>query len=298
MSYSASDCLMRHLVTSLETELWLVFAALSERNSGGMRRLILILWLLAPAAQADLHWKPYVNGAKGQHGHGAKVFQLVDLTPAAIQTAELLHSDLERSALQAESDLYQVKGTGKNNYHALVAREDGESYRRMAVRYVYFNGKPVDESPSDMLAVPLGAFEITPSPLPREHWSYTSGNTYAFELTFAGEPLADQPVLVMTEYGGSEILHSDGQGNLEIVIPNDFTDVQPGRRANPPGELRLFSELQREGIEYQTSLSAAYRVSSESWKSTSLGAGVALGGLIFGLWLNRRLPAHSRRKKR
>ncbi len=89
-----------------------------------------------------------------------------------------------------------------------------------------------------------------------------------------------------------------GEGNLEIVIPNDFTDVQPGRRANPPGELRLFSELKREDIEYQTSLSAEYRVNSESWKSGSLGAGVALGGLIFGLWLNRRLPAHSRRKKR
>ncbi|BBB24966.1 hypothetical protein [Amphritea japonica] len=261
-----------------------------------MRNLILFLWLLTGQVQADLHWQPSTGETKGHQGAKAHVFKLVDRLSGTNSSVELIHSDLERSVLFSGSELFRINSTGKNNYHALIAHENGNKYRRMAVRYLYLNGKPVDYSPSDLLAVGLGAFEIIPDPLPREHWRYTSGKNYSFLLKFEGELLTDQPVLVMTEFGASEILHSDATGRLEIAIPNDFPDVKPGKRANPPGELRLFSELTREGIEYQTSLSAEYRVSSESWQSVSLGSGVALGGLVFGFWLNRRLPVHSRRK--
>ncbi|WP_428036288.1 hypothetical protein [Amphritea sp.] len=262
-----------------------------------MRTLTCIFfWMLASVAQADLYWQPEpVKG--GGHG-GPKLFRLIDQSPLAQSAAMLLHSDLQRSPLEPQGGVYRVKATGKNSYHALVATEQGNDFQHMAVRYLYFSGKPVDTSPSDLLAEPLGALEIVPDPLPREHWRYTSGKTYRFIVQFKGEPLQEQPVLVMTALGSTEILHTDADGVLTIAIPDDFTHVVAGVRANPPGELRIFSELKRDGIGYQTSLSTAYFVNESSWKSANLGAGVALGGLLFGFWLNRRLPAHSRRKKR
>ncbi len=262
-----------------------------------MRTLICIFFcLLAPVAQADLYWQP--EPAKGGGHRGPKLFRLIDQSPSAQSSVMLLHSDLQRSPVESKAGLYRVKGTGKNSYHALVAQEQGDDFQHMAVRYLYFNGKPVDTSPSDLLDQSLGALEIVPDPLPREHWRYTSGQSYRFIVRFNGQPLKEQPVLVMTALGSTEILHTDTAGVLDIVIPDDFPDVVPGVRKNPPGELRIFSELTREGIGYQTSLSMDYFVNTSSWKRTDLGAGVALGGLIFGLWLNRRLPAHSRRKKR
>ncbi|MBN1007039.1 hypothetical protein [Amphritea pacifica] len=263
-----------------------------------MRALIVfVLWMPAFMVQADLYWQP-VPGKGGAHGGAAKMFKLAEQTPDAKRTVALLHSDLQRNPLEVEKGIYRVKGSGKNNYHALVAREEGSDYRHLAVRYLYFNGKPVDGSPSDLLAESLGELEIVPDPLPREHWRYTSDKPYRFMVQFKGQPLPEQPVLVMTETGSTEILHSDSDGVLKLVIPDDFATVVPGARKNPPGELRIFSEVDREGINYQSSLSMSYYVNPTHWKSASLGAMAALGGLLFGLWLNRRLPIHSRRKKR
>ena len=263
-----------------------------------------ILLFISSLSFADIYWQPVDNpNASGGHGHGrmAKAFQLMGLKEIGLKegtdtAVSYIHSDLQSSDLSLHGDSVHVKSTGKNNYHALVARQKQDDTHRLAVRYIYSNGRPVNTSPSDLLAINLGGLQIVPSPLPREHWKYKSKSLYRFLITFEGEPLAEHGLLATTRFGSNEILHTDQSGFIELVIPEDFPEIIPLKRATPPGEMQLFSSYSHDGKVYEASMTAAYHPSESSWKSVSLGALVVLIGLIFGFYINRKLPEHNRRK--
>lgn len=258
-------------------------------------RVLLVLLLYWPMlAQADIFWAPE-TASRG--GRGLQKLKLQGMEKDTTYTASLVHSDLVFAPLSLSVQQVVVKPSGKNNYHALVARSQNPQHRQVALRYLYFNGKPVATSPQDLLAQPLAELEITPDPLPREHWRYESRKTYRFKLTFRGQVQGDHPVLVTTGFGTSKVMHTDSSGLLTLTIPEDFPEIIPMRRATPPGELRLFSTLSAQGVEYETSLSAAYHASAKNWQSTSLGFFVAGMGLLAGVFLGRRVPAHNRRKR-
>jgi len=266
---------------------------------GQYRFFPLVLVFMSSVSLADIYWQPVesLKGAGG-HGHGrmAKAFQLMGLKDGTDTSVSYIHSDLESSDLSLHGDSVHLKPTGKNNYHALVARQVQDNKHRLAVRYIYNNGRPVNTSPSDLLALNLGGLQIIPSPLPREHWKYKSKSLYRFQVTFEGKPLAEHGLLATTRFGSNEILHTDQSGFIELVIPEDFPEITPKKRATPPGEMQLFSAYSRDGQEYEASMTAAYHPSESSWKSVSLGALVVLIGIVFGFFINRKLPEHNRRK--
>lgn len=264
---------------------------------GTYKYLPTLLLFISSFSFADLYWQPVDNpNASGGHGRMAKGFQLMGLKAETGTTVSYIHSDLESSELSLHGDAVHLKSTGKNNYHALVARQEQGNEHRLAVRYIYNNGRPVSTSPSDLLALNLGGLQIIPSPLPREHWKYKSNSTFRFQIMFDGKPLAEQALLATTRFGSNEILQTDKLGLIDLVIPEDFPEIIPLKRATPPGELQLFSAYRHEGENYEASMTAAYHPSESSWKNVGLGAVVVLIGLVFGFYINRRLPEHNRRK--
>lgn len=73
------------------------------------------------------------------------------------------------------------------NYHWLQARQETQQGIVSASTAHYFaNPGP---APTAMLQSPKGELEIVPQPLPREHWRYRSGETWAFLVRFNGRPL-------------------------------------------------------------------------------------------------------------
>lgn len=257
------------------------------------------LVLCAPLAQADWYWAPYTETASHHgHGRGAKQFVLHNATTEQQPDVELIHSDLVRETHRLDGNRLKLRPTGKNNYHLLLATAKGQRYEYAAARYLYFNGRPVDTSPTDLLAAPQASLVLIPDPLPREHWKYESQKSYWYRATFNGAPLANQPVLATTTFGSTEILHTDAFGVLEVHIPDDFPEVVPAKRATPPGELKLFISLERGGVDYQFSLSSRYHASAKHWKSASAGALVLGLGMFAGFVVNRRLPSHDRRRSK
>lgn len=258
----------------------------------------ILLILQFQIVHADLYWQPIKKqSGHSHHGRGAKSFSLVDLDKQTPLSTQLIHSDLERSELDASSGTLQLKPTGKSNYHALFAIQNSDEIERSAIRYIYFNGKPVKTSPQDILNLHKASLQIVPAPLPREHWKYESRKSYRFIISLDGNPVADQPILASTAFGSDQILHTDASGVVELTIPEDFPEIIPESRATPPGELRLFTSIEVDGKRYETSLSAPYRVSPRNWKNASLGfLFIGFGGLA-GFLLIGKIPAHQRRKK-
>ena len=260
---------------------------------------IIAISLLSANVAADIFWQPYSQAEPGHHAHKkSKSLQLSNLPNEIPVDIKLVHSDLEISTPSLSNDVLKLQPTRKGNYHALVATlETPDSYQQ-AVRYPYMNGKPVDFSPSDLLAYSTGPLRIVPSPLPREHWRYETDKTYLFKVTFNNKPYKEQPILVSTSNGSTDVLQTDSSGLLKLHIPDDFTNVVPGKRKNPAAEIRLFANTRTDSIRYTTSFSAPYSPNPSHWKSTPLGALAAAFGLMAGLFVIRRLPEHSRRPKK
>jgi hypothetical protein len=255
-----------------------------------------LLLFVTTSSVANIYWQPVEQTHSSGHGRQAKQFQLMGEQPEFSSVIEFIHSDLVSAPLDKKNSIVTLKPTGKDSYHALVARQKSDDFQSLAVRYIYNNGRPVGTSPSDLLAVELGGLQIIPSPLPREHWRYESLKTYNFNVVLAGAPLADHPLLATTTLGSNKVVHTDDEGRVQLFIPEDFPEIVPLKRATPAAELQLFSAVEKDGVTYEASLTTAYHASETSWKSVSLGAGVALAGIVFGFVINRRLPEHSRRK--
>ena len=245
----------------------------------------LIVALFSFTAQAAMHWSPapMKHGHGGHDRHAGKPFVLTEGAGAAVT---LLTPKLVAKPMSVEQARVVVTSTGMDNYHALVATRSSGDLHESAIRYVYMFGKPSGESPSDIMAYEKSALEIEPSPYAREHWRYLSDTEVVFKVRYKGQSLPLAIVTMTTSNGGSAEFKADEQGVVRFTLPEDFSDIKPGRMANRPGEFILSARYEEGGGTHLTSFSSAYHVNPNHWQSTGLGvavvaAGMLIGGLVF-----------------
>lgn len=274
--------------------------------------LISTLFLTFGQTQAAMVWQPLPKPKQpqGEHAnHGAapsgqqqqgnhrsrgKPFLLQEGEGA---TAHILAPNLTQTPLEFNQGKTVASSRGVANYHALIAVKESDQKVDGAIRYLYMHGKPSGESPSKITNANKLELEIMPHPLPREHWRYQSQKESTFVIKWQGLPLANKDVTLTTTNGSELNLHSNAQGIIHFVMPDDFSHIQPGRRANKPAEFVLTTHHQAIGKQYQTTLSAAYHVNPSHWQSNSLALWMLGIGFVGGLGLVRLIPRPQKGKK-
>jgi tetratricopeptide (TPR) repeat protein len=144
------------------------------------------------------------------------------------------------------------------------------------------------ENAKALTAAEKASFEIVPDPVPREHQHYHSAQRWNFLLRFNGAPAASVPVRLLTSNGSELGSVSDANGRVSLMVPDDFSLLGPDVRDRRTAEFSLSAELERDGTNYQTQLSAEYRVDPGRWQSLGLGVFVTGIGLVAGGLLGRK----------
>ncbi len=226
-----------------------------------------------------------------QHNRGPKRLALSNADGAVIT---LWKPDLGKRELEPKMGMITLPPTGVDNYHAIVVERDWGSAVDAIVRYEYMRGKPSGESPVKLLSAVKTPVEIVPDPLPREHHRYYSRAEATFILRYKDQVLTNHPVMLQTGNGSSLNRVSDSQGRVVFQIPDDFSDVVPGERDRRGAELSVSTEYQADGVQYNSALTAEYRVSPEHWQSKPWGVAVAGIGFVFGGFLTRRVARNKK----
>ncbi len=266
----------------------------TQRRGRGMLPLV-VAALVAMATPSIAAERP-AEGSEGApaaaaHAHanrrGGKQFLLPESDGAQIT---LWRPDLKTQPLTAEHDLIKIPSTGMDNYHAIVAAKDWGDLKETVIRYEYLFGKPSGHSPRELLAAPKAELEIVPDPQPREHWRYQAGQGWGFQLLFRGNPLAGQPVALVTEHGSRIEAATDQAGRVRFHLPDDFPAIEEGRRDLRSAEFAVRARYSSDGITHQTLLSARYHANPRHWQSFDLGLVVMGLGMVVGGWLGRVRP--------
>ena len=251
--------------------------------------LLVALLLVVPeaVAQTGADSRPGAKAAAGgmQHNRrGPKRFMLANAEGAA---ARMWKPDLTSVALKIEQGSVTLPPTGVDNYHALVVERDWGDSRETLIRYQYMHGKPSGHSTRELTAAEKAAFEIVPSPVPREHQHYRSDQRWAFLLRLNGAAAVGVPVVLETSHGTFVEGVSDGDGMVHLRIPDDFPDPIEGERDRRSAEFTVSAETVANGITYQTALSAEYRLNQAHWQSFGMGFAVMGVGMLAGIVVGR-----------
>jgi len=75
---------------------------------------------------------------------------------------------------------------------------------------------------------------------------------------------------------------------VSFILPDDFKEVKPGRRANKAQEFILRTVHITDNITYKTNFSAPYSVNPSHWQSNSGGILALSIGFISGIVIMRR----------
>ncbi|MES9883797.1 MAG: hypothetical protein ABW185_23335 [Sedimenticola sp.] len=236
-----------------------------------------------PTAGAEKQ-SPSNNKQHQQHRRGPKQFTFSNAEGAVIQ---LWKPDLSTQPLEAKMGEITIPSTGMDNYHAIVAEKDWGNLKEAIIRYEYLRGKPSGESPTRLSAAVKTEFEVVPAPIPRGHYRYHSDQEWAFSVRFKETLLSGVPVVMETANGSRIESISDTKGLVQFHIPNDFPNIVEGERDKRSAEFTVSAAYANGGTEYQTLLSAEYRVNPQHWKSLSLGVTVTAIGLLAGGFIGR-----------
>jgi hypothetical protein len=251
--------------------------------------LLAALSLVVPAvvAQTPADSQPGAKAAAGgmQHNRrGPKKFMLANAEGAV---ARMWKPDLTSVPLKIEHGSVTLPRTGVDNYHALVVEREWGDSRETLIRYQYMHGKPSGHSTQELTAAEKAAFEIVPSPVPREHQHYRSDESWAFLLRLNGEAADGVPVVLETSHGTLVEGVSDGDGVVHLRIPDDFPDLIEGARDRRSAEFTVSAETVANGITFQTALNAEYRVNQAHWQSFEMGFAVMGIGMLAGIAVGR-----------
>jgi len=266
-----------------------------------LKRVLLILsgiLGISHLSHAELLWnpKPAVKQQSGQHdqhaGHGQsgsreKAFYLQDQNNVTVNYIDPSLKVLPLSSAD-KSSKFILPDSGMDNYHALVAERKGEALHESSLRYVYMRGKPSGYSPDDLISNHKLPLEVVPQPMIREHWRFYSNNKHSFQILFNEKPLIDTWVILQTTNGSKFDAKTDVQGKVSFILPDDFKEVKPGRRANKAQEFILRTVHITDNITYKTNFSAPYSVNPSHWQSNSGGILALSIGFISGIVIMRR----------
>lgn len=246
-----------------------------------------LLMIAMLPVQAELVWQPMssAQGHAAHGGHGGKAFVLEDGAGAQVHVVTPRLDSIEQSL---HGDVLHFKPSRMDGYFALVAERSSDGVIETALRYQHVTGKPSGKSPADLLARPKADLDIVPSPLPREHWRYQSGQRAAFDVRFAGFGVSNVPVTLTTAVGFTFYANTDMGGRVVFQIPDDLPQMEPGRKNNPPGEFVVAAHYKTGGSTHVTRLSMPYYTNPERWQSFGWGASAALLGFVGGIVVIRR----------
>lgn len=262
-----------------------------------------LLWGPKPGDK-PLSSKPAQKANNNQHaGHGQgnrsreKAFYLQDQKNV---TVNYIDPSLKVLSLTSEdnSNKYILPKSGMDNYHALVAERKGDTLHESSLRYVYMRGKPSGYSPENLIKNHKLPLEIVPEPMIREHWRFYTNNKHTFQILFNEIPLVDTWVILQTTNGSKFDSKTDAQGRVSFVLPDDFKDIKPGRRANKPQDFLLRTVHIADNITYKTNFSAPYSVNPSHWQSNSGGLLALSIGFISGIVIMRRHNNNNPQKKK
>lgn len=273
-------------------------------------KLMLVLMMLFTFSQvsyAELLWSPKPvfkaqtqksdKNAHGQHDRSRKkVFYLQDHTNAVVNYIDPSLKVLPLSS-EDKASKFVLPDSGMDNYHALMAERKAEMLHESSLRYVYMRGKPSGYSPDDLISNHKLPLEIVPQPMIREHWRFYTKNRHTFQVLFNEKPLLDSWVILETTNGSKFDSKTDAQGNVSFVLPDDFKDIKPGRRANKPQDFVLRTVHIADNVTYKTNFSAKYSVNPSHWQSNAGGLLALSIGFISGLVIMRRHNKNTSQKQ-
>ena len=242
--------------------------------------LFAVLLGLSIDSHAVMTIRPVIEPAHGPHRGGPETFQLNGFENSQLT---MIKPNLEQQPLETRQGRFAFHPTGINNYHVLVAEREHNGVKESAIRYVYFNGKPSGNSPSQLTELVKTDFEIVPNPLPREHWHYKSGDRIGFRLRWKGEPVANNSVTLATSQSSILQSETDTQGEVWFVLPDDFAEQADADSG--PAELLVHARLNHEHTPQATWLSAEYFPDPQRWRDQTLGLIVSGGGFLFGAYI-------------
>lgn len=224
------------------------------------------------------------------HQRGPKQFSLANSAGAR---ATLWKPDLGRIPLAIDNGILTLKGTGVDNYHALVIEQDWGYLVESIISYHYMRGKPSGRSTTELTAARKTRLEIVPQPVPREHHQYETGERWGFQVRFDGRPMAAQTLTLETAHGTTLTGISDAEGRIDFTFPDDFPSLIRGERNRTLAAFTLSTRHLAEGTEYISHLQGEYRPNPRHWRSLGLGVavagiGFAAGGLLTGFGRARR----------
>ncbi len=260
-----------------------------------MKYLLLGLLFLADACFAfgGIYWEPCKAHAKEQnkisgkhqmHGGGATMLALIGADDKNISVSYLL-PDLSSASTELKYGMITPR-VNMGGYYALTAFVQDENGTDFAVRYMSANGKPVKVSPVELTKKQKNLLEITPNPLPREHDRYTASKEYGFTVLYGGKPLVDEDVSL--KIGENiQVLKTTRDGNLKVLIPNDFVGVTPQNRQSK--EFVLSVSKKDANKTHTASFSAPYYPNpNDWWQYQSMGIGGIIIGFLAGIALYMR----------
>lgn len=247
----------------------------------------------ATAAQASWTQQPLLLPGRNPRGERAVAL----LRPLGIDTSRVTVFAPEGPSERLKVD-YPVGPEGARiesatpkigNYHWVIAREETPQMVKVASTAWYFSNP--GDSPKDLLKQPKHELEIVPDPLPREHAGYREAERWRFLVRFKGQPLANQPLTLETEFGSRSTIYTAADGYATVIFPRDFRpSAAGGQEGHGPRRAAfvLATAVDSDGRKFLTAFNHFY--SQDPWRQRSLGWGAAFGllGMLAAVPLIKR----------
>ncbi len=265
--------------------------------------LVALLAAMAPAiaAQQDGHqhhgmqeqieeWTstPYMSARRGR---GGLILQLEGIQSEQIKVFPSVKQDPDQATYELEvkngTALMPLRDHGA--WHLAVASQSQNDTLVSVTTAPYFS-KP-GENPEHMLGSRRADLEIVPVKLPREHAYYRAGQTWLFQVRYLGKPAGEKSVVFETSNGTRTLIDTDQQGSFSITFPHDFPDSmeEAATEHRPPKAKFVLSARHKPGDQmYYSTFSMDYQIGPHTGRSTLLGGGFALLGMLLAAPLLRR----------